>query len=133
MMPVVLPLHPRTRAALMRENLLSACHPNLKLIDPLGYLDMVMLEKNACVIATDSGGVQKEAYFHRVPCVTLRDETEWIELVELGWNRLVPPTDADTICASILAARDAQPRAASAELYGGGQAGEAITRLLCAA
>jgi UDP-GlcNAc3NAcA epimerase len=133
MMPVVLPLHPRTRAALTRENLLAVCHPNLKLIDPLGYLDMVMLEKNACVIATDSGGVQKEAFFHRVPCVTLRDETEWVELVELGWNRLVPPTDADTIRASILAARDTQPRAASAELYGGGQAGEAITRLLCAA
>ncbi|MSQ95814.1 MAG: UDP-N-acetylglucosamine 2-epimerase (non-hydrolyzing) [Gemmataceae bacterium] len=133
-LPVVLPLHPRTRAALNREKLLDKCSPNLRLVDPLGYLDMVMLEKHASVIATDSGGVQKEAFFHRVPCVTLRDETEWVELVELGWNRLVPPTDADTIEAGVLASlRDTKTRLAPAELYGGGQAGEAITRLLQAA
>ena len=118
-LPVVLPLHPRTRAALTKEKLLEACGPNLRLIDPLGYLDMVTLEKHASVIATDSGGVQKEAFFHRVPCVTLRDETEWVELVELGWNRLVPPTDADTIEASVLASlRDTQQHAAPAGLYG---------------
>jgi UDP-GlcNAc3NAcA epimerase len=133
-MPVVLPLHPRTRAALTREKLLDACSPHLKLLDPLGYLDMVMLEKHASVIATDSGGVQKEAFFHRVPCVTLRDETEWVELVELGWNRLVPPTNAATIQAGVLQSlRDTKKRAAPDELYGGGQAGETITRLLRAA
>jgi UDP-GlcNAc3NAcA epimerase len=133
-MPVVLPLHPRTRAALTREKLLQTCSPNLRLVDPLGYLDMVMLEKHASVIATDSGGVQKEAFFHRVPCVTLRDETEWVELVELGWNRLVPPSDGGTIHAGVLASlRDTKKRAAPADLYGGGQAGEAITRLLRAA
>jgi UDP-GlcNAc3NAcA epimerase len=133
-MPVVLPLHPRTRAALTREKLLEKCSPNLRLLDPLGYLDMVMLEKHASVIATDSGGVQKEAFFHRVPCVTLRDETEWVELVALGWNRLVPPTDADTIEAGVLASlRDKQTRPAPADLYGGGKAGEAITKLLRAA
>ncbi len=129
--PVVLPLHPRTRAALTRANLLDSYSPNLRLLDPLGYLDMVMLEKHASVIATDSGGVQKEAFFHRVPCVTLRDETEWVELVELGWNRLVPPIDADTIEAGVLASlRDKKIRSAPAHLYGGGQAGETITRLL---
>jgi UDP-GlcNAc3NAcA epimerase len=132
--PVVLPLHPRTRAALTREKLLDKVSPNLKLVEPLGYLDMVMLEKHACVIATDSGGVQKEAFFHRVPCVTLRDETEWVELVELGWNRLVPPTDADTVASGVLAAlRDKQVRPAPGHLYGGGAAGQTITGLLRAA
>ncbi|MBI3821362.1 MAG: UDP-N-acetylglucosamine 2-epimerase (non-hydrolyzing) [Planctomycetes bacterium] len=122
-LPVVLPLHPRTRAALTRDNLLERCNPNLRLLDPLGYLDMVMLEKHASVIATDSGGVQKEAFFHRVPCVTLRDETEWVELVELGWNRLVPPTDAGAIHAGVLQSlRDTKQRPAPAHLYGGGQA-----------
>ena len=133
-MPVVLPLHPRTRAALTREKLLEKCSPNLRLVDPLGYLDMVMLEKHASVIATDSGGVQKEAYFHRVPCVTLRDETEWVELVELGWNRLVPPTDADVIHQGVMQSlRETTVHAAPAHLYGGGKAGEAITRMLRAA
>jgi UDP-GlcNAc3NAcA epimerase len=132
--PVVLPLHPRTRAALTRENLLETCSPNLCLLDPLGYLDMVTLEQHASVIATDSGGVQKEAFFHRVPCVTLRDETEWVELVELGWNRLVPPTDAATIHAGVLQSlRDTKKRTAPMNLYGGGRAAQSITRLLQAA
>lgn len=87
-MTVVLPLHPRTRAAFERYGIQPRY---IQLIDPIGYLDMVALERHAAVIATDSGGVQKEAYFHGVPCVTLRDETEWVELVEMGWNRLVPP------------------------------------------
>lgn len=88
--PVILPLHPRTRAALTREGINSG---SIQFIEPLGYLDMVALESHAAVIATDSGGVQKEAYFHGVPCVTFRDETEWSELVEAGWNRIVPPLD----------------------------------------
>lgn len=82
-MPVILPLHPRTK-----QKLVLADFPALTFIDPLGYLGMVMLEKNARVIVTDSGGVQKEAYFHGVPCVTVRDETEWVELVEAGVNVL---------------------------------------------
>lgn len=82
-MPVVLPLHPRTKKKLVVKDF-----PTVSFIDPLGYLDMVMLEKNARVIITDSGGVQKEAYFHGVPCVTVRDETEWLELVEAGANAL---------------------------------------------
>jgi UDP-GlcNAc3NAcA epimerase len=98
--PVILPLHPRTRAALVNCGLLENYH-NIKLIDPVGYLDMVMLEKNAQLIATDSGGVQKEAFFYRVPCVTLREETEWTELLESGWNRLAPLTDAQGVATII--------------------------------
>jgi UDP-GlcNAc3NAcA epimerase len=82
-MPVILPLHPRTK-----QKLVLTDFPAVTFIDPLGYLDMVMLEKNARIIVTDSGGVQKEAYFHGVPCVTVRDETEWVELVEVGANIL---------------------------------------------
>ncbi len=85
--PVVLPLHPRTKKCL--ENFDIRLADQVLTIDPVGYLDMVMLEKCARLIATDSGGVQKEAYFHRVPCITLREETEWVELVESGWNQLV--------------------------------------------
>ena len=84
---VVLPVHPRTKSRLP-PGLLAGGSSNLLLTDPLSYLDMVMLEKHASVILTDSGGVQKEAYFHGVPCITLRDETEWVETIEAGWNQL---------------------------------------------
>jgi UDP-GlcNAc3NAcA epimerase len=87
--PIVLPLHPRTQNRLDRFGI--ALPSNVRAIAPVGYLDMVQLERNASLIATDSGGVQKEAFFHQVPCVTLRDETEWVELVEAGWNRLASP------------------------------------------
>ena len=86
---VVLPLHPRTRQALKANNISLASTDSLRIIEPVGYLDMIMLEKNACLITTDSGGVQKEAFFYQIPCITLRDETEWQELVELGWNTLI--------------------------------------------
>jgi UDP-GlcNAc3NAcA epimerase len=95
--PVVWPLHPRTRAVLKEIGLIENIGKHIKLIGPVGYLDMVQLEKYAALIATDSGGVQKEAFFHQVPCVTLRDETEWLELIETGWNRLAPPIDAATL------------------------------------
>jgi len=129
--PVVLPLHPRTRAVLERDGTLEALTRGLRLLGPVGYIDMVGLEKNACLIATDSGGVQKEAFFQRVPCVTLREETEWVELVELGWNRLAPPTDSAAI---VMALRQAMKSPATmpaqADLYGGGQAGERILKIL---
>src|SRR5262249_52111337 len=83
--PIVMPTHPRTRK-LLEERKISI--HGVRIIDPLGYLDMAWLSHNATVIFTDSGGLQKEAYFHRVPCVTLRDETEWVETIEAGWNRL---------------------------------------------
>jgi len=84
---VVFPVHPRTRQALSRLN--ARFPESLHLIEPVGYYDMMMLEKNARLIATDSGGVQREAYFNGIPCLTLRDETEWTETVEAGWNKLV--------------------------------------------
>ncbi len=88
---IVLPLHPRTRKALQAFNLFDALNKRIKLIDPVGYLDMLALEQNANCIITDSGGVQKEAYFNKVPCITLRDETEWTELVDSGWNQICSP------------------------------------------
>jgi UDP-GlcNAc3NAcA epimerase len=126
--PLVWPLHPRTNAALERHDLIKGLAKFVKLIEPLGYLDMVMLEKHAFCIATDSGGVQKEAFFHRVPCVTLREETEWVELIRLGWNKLVPPVDAHLIADEVL--RPISSPIASSELYGGGRAADRIVEIL---
>ena len=88
--PVVLPLHPRTRSCIKQFGLDPVLQANsqVRVIPPVPFLDMVMLEKHARTILTDSGGVQKEAYFHGVPCVTLREETEWVETVAAGWNTL---------------------------------------------
>jgi UDP-GlcNAc3NAcA epimerase len=83
-LPVILPLHPRTRKLIGAQSF----SPRIRVVEPLGYLDMTRLVHHAAAVFTDSGGLQKEAYFHRVPCVTLRDETEWIETVNAGWNRL---------------------------------------------
>jgi UDP-GlcNAc3NAcA epimerase len=129
--PIVLPLHPRTRAALSRTGLWEKASQSLKLIEPVGYLDMVMLEKNAQLIATDSGGVQKEAFFYRVPCVTLRAETEWVELVQLGWNRLLPPLNSSDVANGISdALLNVSGSEVSEHLYGGGLATAQIVELL---
>lgn len=126
--PVVWPLHPRTRGILERLGLMQLASSALKLTDPVGYLDMVQLEKHAAVVVTDSGGVQKEAFFHKVPCVTLRDETEWVELVKAGWNRLSPPQAPSAIVAAIDAAKHSRP--AAVELYGKGDAAQLIVQAL---
>jgi UDP-GlcNAc3NAcA epimerase len=128
-MPVVLPLHPRTKTALQAAELLETVAQSIQLVEPMGYLDMVLLEKNAALIATDSGGVQKEAFFHRVPCVTLRDETEWVELVNLGWNRVVAPTTAYAIVESIRSALTDYNRS-DASPYGDGRASTRIVQYI---
>lgn len=127
-LPVVWPLHPRTRALLQKSGLLAFLESHVKLIEPIGYLDMVQLEKYAAVIATDSGGVQKEAFFYQVPCVTLRDETEWIELVEAGWNRLARPSNSVEIQQAINQAIGTNGK--SIKPYGSGNASMEIVRYL---
>lgn len=124
-LPVVLPLHPRTRGALRDQGLAADA---LRVVEPLGYLDMVRLERDAALVATDSGGVQKEAYFFGVPCVTLRDETEWVELLEAGWNRLAPPTGADAVADAVRGALGTRGR--TGELYGDGTAAVKVARIL---
>jgi UDP-GlcNAc3NAcA epimerase len=101
---VVWPLHPRTLSVLEKGGRLKELSVKVKLIKPVGYLDMVQLEKHATLIATDSGGVQKEAFFYEVPCVTFRDETEWEELVEMGWNRLASPSNTEAMHAAMQSA-----------------------------
>ena len=93
--PVVLPIHPRTAAAVKSFGVTVPA--NVKVIEPLGYFDMLVAEEGAAIIGTDSGGVQREAYCLGVPCVTLRDETEWTETVDAGWNRLVGADPAKII------------------------------------
>jgi len=87
----IFPIHPRTRKILKQQNLIFASH--IKMIDPVGYLEMIAYESSCSAVLTDSGGVQKEAFFFHKPCITMRDSTEWVELVDSGWNTL---TGADT-------------------------------------
>jgi UDP-GlcNAc3NAcA epimerase len=128
--PVVLPLHPRTRKTLGAGlERLGGC---VRAIEPVPYLDMLVLEKSARMILTDSGGVQKEAYWFGVPCVTLRDETEWVELAEAGCNRIVG-TSAPAIVAAVEAfesAGAALPQDRPQDLYGDGAAAEKVVRIL---
>jgi UDP-N-acetylglucosamine 2-epimerase len=128
--PAVFPLHPRTRKRLEEHGLLGRLEqaPRLRLAAPLGYLDFLALARSARAILTDSGGVQKEAYLLGVPCITLRDTTEWVETVELGWNVLV---DLDRE-AALAAVERSPPDGSRPELYGGGRAGERIRDVLSA-
>lgn len=119
---MILPLHPRTRKKL--DEFQIHMPSNLAVIEPVGYLDMIRLEQGATVIATDSGGVQKEAFFHGVPCVTLRDETEWTELVTIGANRLAG-ADANKIKSLVEESMHAPVPQVS--LYGSGNASELIS------
>jgi UDP-GlcNAc3NAcA epimerase len=112
--PVIMPVHPRTRKLLSSRGIVPR---GITLIDPIGYLDMARLVHHCAGVFTDSGGLQKEAYFHRVPCVTLRDETEWVETLEAGWNRLWTGPDYG-------------PRSEIAD-YGNGTSATRIAELVC--
>jgi len=111
---LVFPVHPRTRKLINEQGIQLA---NIQMIDPVGYLDMHRLIDGATTVFTDSGGLQKEAYFHRTPCVTLRDETEWVETIEAGWNRLWISPEKDV------------PRVDISD-YGDGDAGTKIVQSL---
>lgn len=126
---IIWPMHPRTRERISAAGITLPGDSNLlRITEPIGYLDMVDLEKNASLIVTDSGGVQKEAYFHKVPCITLRCETEWVELLDTHWNRLVPPTSSASIITGITNAIGT--KGDDVQLYGDGFAADHIVEVL---
>lgn len=124
--PVVLPAHPRTRRVLAAERIELA--PHVRVIEPLGYLDLAALASQAAVIATDSGGLQKEAYWYGVPCVTLRPSTEWVDTVAAGANTLVDD-DPERIARALETARMPEERPV---LYGDGHASGRIAAVVVA-
>jgi UDP-GlcNAc3NAcA epimerase len=126
--PLVFPLHPRTEAALSRRGLLERAERAAIVTPPLGYLDFTALLASARVCLTDSGGVQKEAYLHSVPCLTLRDTSEWVETIQLGWNRLVEmsPVAVTQALAELTVPAEHPP------LYGDGQASRRIADVVAA-
>ncbi|MET3615048.1 UDP-GlcNAc3NAcA epimerase [Rhizobium aquaticum] len=128
-MPVILPLHPRTRKTLAGLPQAEKAASVLTMTEPLGFFDMASLLAGARLVVTDSGGLQKEAFFHKVPCVTVRDETEWVELLQLGWNRLPESFDVQGIRTAIAGALASAPGNAG-EPYGDGHAAKHILRYL---
>ena len=128
-MPAVFPLHPRTAAALRAAGLDGRAATAAILTSPLGYLDFTALLAAAAVCLTDSGGVQKEAYLQRVPCITLRDTSEWVETVDAGWNQLAGGLDAGRVAGALAAL---ERPAEHPPLYGDGHAAERIADILCA-
>jgi UDP-GlcNAc3NAcA epimerase len=126
-LPVIFPVHPRTRAAIGRGH----CHvpAGVSLIEPVGLIDMTWLERHAALIVTDSGGVQKEAYFHRTPCVTVRTETEWPETITAGWNRLANPDSTEAILAAVDATSRTIQRGEIPE-YGDGRAAAKVVDII---
>ena len=125
---IVFPVHPRTVKLLKQFQLYEKLKrvDNILLIEPVSYIDMIVLEKNAEKILTDSGGVQKEAYFYKVPCITLRNETEWVETVTDGWNCLVG-ADVEKILAAM---DDFSPTGDQQGHYGDGKASEKLVDVL---
>jgi UDP-N-acetylglucosamine 2-epimerase len=124
---IIFPVHPRTRQRISALSVDISESSNVKMVTPVSYLDMLMLEQNARLILTDSGGVQKEAYFMAVPCVTLRPETEWVETVEAGWNLLA---DADPVRISGAVNGHQWPNRPPQPVFGQGDAGEKIVQVL---
>ncbi|HYN64326.1 MAG TPA: UDP-N-acetylglucosamine 2-epimerase (non-hydrolyzing) [Candidatus Limnocylindrales bacterium] len=125
--PVIFPVHPRTRAALQAAG--TVLGPNVLAIEPIGYLAMLALERAASAIATDSGGVQKEAYLAGVPCITMRAETEWVETVEAGWNR-VTGQDPKALIAALADEAFMQRSRPRPDLFGDGNAAARIVAAL---
>ncbi len=125
-MSVVFPVHPRTEKFLHEYGLIERMPGNVKLIKPLGYLDMLMLMANARKILTDSGGIQKEAYMLGVPCITLRENTEWVETLERGWNVLVGADKGEII----KAISDLAPMGTQRNIFGNSSASERILDVL---
>jgi len=126
--PVLLPIHPRTRKVMKGYGLLSK-FKDIKLIEPISYLDMLKLEKNAKAILTDSGGIQKEAYWFGVPCFTLREETEWVETIKQGWNKLVGSEEKRIVEAVSQFTGKCLPGKRPG-VFGDGKAGREIVRIL---
>lgn len=124
--PLIFPLHPRTKSFLQQYRLMGSFKSHIKIIEPVGYLEMLALMEQAAIIFTDSGGIQKEAYLLAVPCVTLRRETEWPETVEAGWNTLVG-TNKEEINQS---ANQTKPVGKRPEIFGDGQAAQKIVEIL---
>ena len=122
--PVILPIHPRTSKMLERYKI-HPRNPAVRIIPPVSFLDMIILEKDAWAILTDSGGIQKEAYFHRTPCITLRDVTEWVETVEAGWNQLVGARTE-----KIIRAVGQIKKGSIIDDYGKGDSGQEMIKLL---
>jgi len=120
----IFPVHPRTRKILAQAGLAFKNH--VKLIEPVGYFEMLKLEENCSLVLTDSGGVQKEAFFFQKPCITLRDSTEWVELVEHGWNTIVG-ADTEKI---ISAVKNINTPSIYPSLYGNGRTAEKIIEIL---
>lgn len=123
-LPVVLPLHPRTRRRMDEAGITPS--PSIHIVPPVGYLEMVWLEAACQIIASDSGGVQKEAYFHDRRCVIFREETEWVELVDSGWN-VITGADAVRIAAALT---EPLPTGKAKQFYGVGDAAERVVRRL---
>jgi len=123
--PVVFPVHPRTRRVVVQLH--HRVNPFVQLIDPVGYLDMLMLMSHARMVLTDSGGVQREAFFLGIPCLTLRETTEWGETIDAGWNLLVG-LDRDAILRAVRSWRPAG--APPTRLFGDGRAAERIAAVL---
>jgi UDP-GlcNAc3NAcA epimerase len=124
-MPVILPIHPRTSKIASAIPEAEKALGSLIVLEPLGFFDMATLLSSAALAVTDSGGLQKEAYFYKVPCVTVRDETEWVELLDMGWNRLPDSISSDGIFSAMKAAIHAPP-GSDAMPYGFGDAAGAI-------
>lgn len=126
-MDVVFPLHPRTRHLVSEGGLLPLLG-RVRLVEPLSFMEMLALEQSARIVITDSGGVQKEAFFYKVPCITMRDETEWVETVQLQWNQLVGASRNRIASAAI----SAMPGLSGVCPYGDGRAGKRIVETILA-